>query len=333
VSVGLIALLDDVSALAKMAVASVDDVVGQASRASAKSAAVVIDDTAVTPRYVVGLAAERELPIIARIARGSIRNKLVFLLPAALLLAFVAEWAITPLLMIGGAYLAYEGAEKVYEWLVPREAAHHEARLMPAAADPREIEEQKVASAVKTDFILSAEIMTIALAAIPDGSLWVRALVLAIVGVVITAGVYGVVALIVKADDIGVALARRGGPSPLGRLSRAVGVGLVRAMPHVLNLLAIVGTAAMIWVGGGILVHGLESFGVEAPAHRIGLAAAAAAEAAPVLAPTVGWLVAAAGAGVVGLAAGFALIPIVGRVIGPLIRGFMRWRRRGRAAD
>jgi predicted DNA repair protein MutK len=330
VSVGLIALLDDVAGLAKMAAASVDDVIGQASRASAKSAAVVIDDTAVTPRYVVGLAAERELPIIAKIARGSIRNKLVFLLPIALLLALFAEWAITPLLMVGGTYLAYEGAEKVYEWLVPHGAHGHEQRLTPEAADAQEIEAQKVASAVKTDFILSAEIMTIALAAIPETTLWMRALVLAMVGVLITAVVYGVVALIVKADDLGVAMVRRADGSALGRLSRRVGLGLVRGMPYFLSGLAFVGTAAMIWVGGGILVHGLESFGVAQPGHLIEAVADAAAHAAPVLPGAVHWVVSAAGAGLVGLAVGFALIPLVGRIFGPLFRAYRRWRRGAR---
>jgi predicted DNA repair protein MutK len=326
-SVGLIALLDDVAGLAKVAAASVDDVIGHAARAGAKSAGVVIDDAAVTPRYVVGFAAERELPIIARIAKGSLKNKLVFLLPIALLLAFFAEWAITPLLMIGGAYLAYEGAEKVYEWLVPHRAHAHEGRLVPEAADPRALEDQKVASAIKTDFILSAEIMTIALAAIPASGFWTRALVLAAVGILITAGVYGAVALIVKADDIGVAMAKNARPTPLGRLSRTVGIGLVRGMPVFLKALAILGTAAMIWVGGGIIVHGLETYGIDGPGHLIHAAAETAAHAAPLLPDVVGWLVGAVGSGVVGLAIGLALIPVVGRVFGPIVRGLSRLRR------
>jgi predicted DNA repair protein MutK len=325
-SVGLMALLDDVAGLAKIAAASVDDVIGHAAKAGAKSAGVVIDDAAVTPRYVVGFAAERELPIIARIARGSLKNKLVFLLPIALLLAFFAEWAITPLLMIGGAYLAYEGAEKVYEWIVPHQAHAHEARLLPEAADAQVLEEQKVASAIKTDFILSAEIMAITLAAIPAGGFWTRAVVLALVGILITAGVYGVVALIVKADDIGVALARNAAPTALGRLSRAVGVGLVRGMPVFLRALAIVGTAAMIWVGGGIIVHGLETYGFDWLGHAIHDAASAAARAAPVMPGLVGWLVGAAGSGIVGLAIGLALIPVVGHVFGPIVRGIAAMR-------
>jgi predicted DNA repair protein MutK len=326
-SVGLMALLDDVAGLAKVAAASVDDVIGHAAKAGAKSAGVVIDDAAVTPRYVVGFAAERELPIIARIARGSLKNKLVFLLPIALLLAFFAEWAITPLLMIGGGYLAYEGAEKVYEWAVPHQAHVHESKLVPEAADARALEEQKIASAIKTDFILSAEIMAIALATIPAGGFWTRAAVLAAVGILITAGVYGAVALIVKADDIGVAMARNDSPSLLGRLSRAVGIGLVRGMPVFLKGLAIVGTAAMIWVGGGIVVHGLETYGIDGPAHLIHDVAEAVAHAVPVLPGLVGWLVGAAGSGIVGLAIGLALIPVVGHVFGPAVRALSALRR------
>jgi predicted DNA repair protein MutK len=326
-SVGLMALLDDVAGLAKVAAASVDDVVGHAAKAGAKSAGVVIDDAAVTPRYVVGFSAERELPIIARIARGSLKNKLVFLLPIALLLAFFAQWAITPLLMIGGAYLAYEGAEKVYEWIVPHQAHVHEAKLVPGAADARALEDQKVASAIKTDFILSAEIMAIALSTMPAGGFWTRAVVLTTVGILITAGVYGTVAVIVKADDIGLAMARNDSPSLVGRLSRAVGIGLVRGMPSFLRALAVVGTAAMIWVGGGIIVHGLETYGLDGPGHLIHDAAEAAAHAAPVLQGLVGWLVSAALFGVVGLAIGLGLIPVVGHIFGPIVRGLSGLRR------
>ena len=200
---GLIALLDDVAAIAKVAAASLDDIAGHAAKAGAKSAGVVIDDAAVTPRYVVGFAAAREIPIVAKIARGSVKNKLVFLLPAALLLSLFAPWAITPLLMLGGLYLCYEGAEKVYEAVFPHEAHDHEEKIGVAPADPQALEDQKVSSAIKTDFILSAEIMAIALATIPDTGLMTQAIVLALVGIGITAAVYGAVALIVKADDSG----------------------------------------------------------------------------------------------------------------------------------
>src|SRR5688572_32101928 len=167
-SIGLIALLDDVAALAKAAAASLDDIAGQAAKAGAKAAGVVIDDTAVTPRYVTGFSASRELPIVGKIALGSLKNKLLILLPAALGLSLFAPWAITPLLMIGGAYLCYEGVEKIYHALLPDAAQAHEASLESIALDAKTFEDQRVASAIKTDFILSAEIMAITLATVPE---------------------------------------------------------------------------------------------------------------------------------------------------------------------
>ena len=167
-SVGLLALLDDVAAIAKVAAASIDDVIGQAAKAGVKAAGVVIDDTAVTPRYVVGFAAKRELPIVGKIALGSLRNKLLVLLPAALALSYLLPAAITPLLMFGGAYLCYEGVEKVFETIVPHHAQQHEAQVGTAALNPQSLEDEKVAGAIKTDFILSAEIMAITLASVPQ---------------------------------------------------------------------------------------------------------------------------------------------------------------------
>ncbi len=262
-STGLLALLDDVAAIAKVAAASLDDVAAQAMKAGAKSAGVVIDDAAVTPRYVVGFAADREIPIVKRIAAGSLKNKLLILLPVALGLSFFLPAAITPLLMIGGLYLCYEGAEKVYELIVPHKAHAHEDTVHAAAKSPQDLEEQRVKGAIRTDFILSAEIMAIALATIPDSPLSTQAVVLALVAVGITAGVYGVVALIVKADDMGVAMGRSTMGGALGGLWRGAGRVLVRVMPVFLKVLAGVGTAAMIWVGGGILVHGLEHYGLD----------------------------------------------------------------------
>ncbi len=208
-STGLIALLDDVAGLAKVAAASLDDAAGQAARAGAKAAGVVVDDAAVTPRYVVGFTADRELPIIGKIALGSLKNKLVFLLPLALALSLVAPWAITPLLMLGGGFLCYEGAEKVWEALRPH-AAHHDADGAGAAGqDAAQFEREKVNSAIKTDLILSAEIMAIVLSTVAaeTSSFWMQAAVLAVVGAGITGLVYGAVALIVKADDVGLSLA------------------------------------------------------------------------------------------------------------------------------
>jgi predicted DNA repair protein MutK len=316
VSTGLIALIDDVASLAKVAASSLDDVTAQAVKASAKAAGVVIDDAAVTPRYVVGFAAERELPIIGRIAMGSLRNKILFLLPGALVLGLLAPWAITPLLMLGGAYLCYEGAEKVVEALWPHAVEGH-AGAGTAGLAAGQLEELKIKSAIKTDFILSAEIMAITLASVATASFWTQAAVLATVGIGITALVYGAVALIVKADDAGLAMAGSTWP-----LARAVGRGLVVGMPFLLKGLSLVGTAAMLWVGGGIIIHGLEEYGLTAIGHAIHGMAAAAGEALPAIHGAVEWVVAAAASGVLGLAVGAAVIPLVQHVATPALARF-----------
>jgi uncharacterized protein len=250
-SAGLAALLDDVAVLARAAAASVDDVAAGAGRASMKAAGVIVDDAAVTPRYVQGFQPERELPMIKRIAVGSLRNKLLFILPVALLLSELLEWLLTPILMIGGAYLCYEGAEKVWEMITP-----HTSHTPPDAQAP-EHEDELVGGAIRTDFILSAEIMVISLNEVTDEPLLSRAVILVGVALAITAGVYGAVALIVKMDDVGLRLARtREGPAA------SFGRGLVRAMPVVLSVLSKVGIAAMLWVGGHILLVGLDELGV-----------------------------------------------------------------------
>ena len=319
-SVGLIALLDDVAALAKAAAASRDDGAGQAAKAGAKAAGVVIDDTAVTPRYVTGLSAARELPIIGKIAVGSLRNKLLILLPAALLLSVFLPQAVTPLLMIGGIYLSYEGTEKIFELLVPNAAHQHVTELEPIA-DSESLEDRTVASAIKTDFILSAEIMAITLGAVPESGFWAQAFVLAIVGLVITVGVYGVVALIVKADDAGIALAQIDWPGAIGGTIRWTGRALVAAMPAFLTGLGAVGTAAMIWVGGGIVLHGLEAFGIEGPSHLAHDLSERAAHAVPAFGGFVSWAVQALFSGVAGLVIGTVAIPLAGYVLSPV------WRR------
>jgi len=301
-SVGLLALLDDIAALAKLAAASIDDVSAAAAKASAKAAGVVIDDAAVTPRYVAGLKPERELPIIGRIALGSVRNKLILLLPAALLLSALAPWALTPLLMMGGAYLCYEGAEKILgKWLPHHGEGSHEEKAPPP--DPAHIEQATISGAVRTDLILSAEIMAIALTSVADTPIWEQAIILVAVSLLITAGVYGVVALIVKMDDIGLHLYEEGSPAlrPLGKM-------LVQAMPKVLAALAAIGTVAMLWVGGGILVHGLETLGVGFPGHRIEAVADAAGHAAEGLSAVIGWIVSALFFSISGLVAGIAII-------------------------
>ncbi len=322
-SVGLIALLDDVAALAKVAAASLDDAAGQAMQAGAKAAGVVIDDTAVTPNYVMGFSASRELPIVGKIALGSVRNKLIYLLPAAVVLSAVAPWAITPVLMLGGAYLCFEGAEKVWGMIRPHGAT--ELAKEPAGGG-RSLEDRKVRSAIQTDLILSGEIMAVTLGAVADKPIWEQALVLAIVGLGITGLVYGVVAVFVKADDVGVWLAKREA-APV----QALGRGIVRMMPGVMHALSVVGTAAMIWVGGGIVLHGLESCGVAAPAHAMEHAAEMAAAAVPeALSWAASWVAGALVSGVAGLVLGAVLIPLAEYVVTPALDGLRSLRRRGR---
>lgn len=299
---GLLALLDDVVALTKLTAATLDDAAAQAVKASAKAAGVVVDDAAVTPRYVTGLAAKRELPIVGRIALGSLRNKLLYLLPLALLLSALLPQAITPLLMLGGLYLGYEGYEKLHNMLMGPSRETGVKVLAEAAQDDKALEDQKVAGAIRTDFILSAEIMAIALGTIEAPDFLTRAIVLAAVAVFITGAVYGVVALIVRADDLGLYLARRNGP-----VSGPVGRALVRGMPPFLEALSFIGMLAMLWVGGGIIVHGLAAFGLTAPEHVILGLSEAVGEAAPFGGELLAWLVTAAGSGVIGLAAGALL--------------------------
>ena len=305
-SIGLIALIDDVVGLAKLAAASLDDAATQATRAGVKAVGIVVDDTAVTPRYVVGFAAARELPIIGRIALGSLRNKLLILLPGALALSLLAPWAITPLLMLGGAYLCFEGAEKVIEALWPNAAPAHAAETAATPEGVRQQEEKRVRGAVRTDLILSAEIMAITLASVADSPFWTRAFVLAAVGIAVTLLVYGVVAIIVKADDVGL--------RPLAQwrsrsCALSAGASSARCRPSS-GILGTLGTAAMLWVGGGIVLHGLEHYGWAAIAQGIHVAADAVGHALGALGPTAAWLVGAAGAGVVGLLLGALIVPV-----------------------
>lgn len=310
---GLLALLDDVAAIAKIAAASVDDVMGQAVKASSKAAGAVIDDAAVTPKYVHGFSADRELPIVWKIARGSLFNKIVILLPIALALSAFAPFLIYPLLMLGGGYLCYEGAEKVWHVISP---THHDQAdaVQKKIADGAHLEEQKVKGAIKTDFILSAEIMTIVLSALPEGQpFWLEAAALGVAGILITIAVYGAVALIVKADDLGLAMADHG---RLG-LTRRLGQFIVNAMPYFLQLLIIVGTAAMIWVGGSILIHGLHELGWHLPYETIHHIALEAGQKIPeAYTAATEWIVTAGLDGIVGLVVGLILIPIVSTTMG-----------------
>jgi predicted DNA repair protein MutK len=300
---GLIALLDDVAAIAKLAAASIDDVGAAAGKAGVKAAGVVIDDTAVTPRYVTGLAPDRELPIIAKITVGSLRNKLLIILPVALLLAAFAPWAITPLLMLGGSYLAFEATEKIIEVVTGDHHCEEELLEVDTAA---ELEARQVAGAVRTDFILSAEIMAIALASIETMSIAMQAGALVLVAIAITVGVYGVVAIIVKLDDIGLHLAQRRAAA-----TRAIGRGLVEGVPKLLATLSAVGTAAMLWVGGGILLHGIEDLGLERFPHAVEDLAASISHQFGPLKPIMDWFSNAVAAAIVGLLIGIVLVAIV----------------------
>ncbi|MFO0624573.1 MAG: DUF808 domain-containing protein [Polyangiales bacterium] len=318
---GLFALLDDIAAIAKVAAASLDDAAAQAAKAGSKAAGIVIDDAAVTPRYVVGFAAERELPIIRQIAVGSLRNKLLVLTPGALLLSAFARPLITPLLMAGGAFLCLEGYHKVRDLVRPA-TAEDPSETPAAEGDAMTLERAKVESAVRTDFILSAEIMAITLATVSTAPMGVRVAVLVSVGIAMTVLVYGVVAVIVKADDVGAALAR----SPRGAV-RAVGRGLVRGMPGFLKFLSMVGLVAMLWVGGGIVVHGAHELGVHGPEAWITAAGASVGRALPAVGGVVTWLTATALSAVVGLALGVVVGVLVDQVVAPAAKALARRRR------
>jgi predicted DNA repair protein MutK len=321
-SSGLIALLDDLVALTKVAAASLDDAGAQAVKAGSKAAGIVIDDAAVTPRYVVGLAADRELPIVRKIATGSLKNKMLFLLPGALILSFFAPSIITPLLMIGGAFLCLEGYHKVADLVHPGHSGHGaipDAAKAPSIQTEAQLEDERVGSAIQTDFILSAEIMAITLAAVTTKPLWMQASVLAIVGFGMTLLVYGAVALIVKADDAGVAMAKSS-----SAVLRAVGRGIVGGMPSFLKLLSFVGMIAMLWVGGGILIHGMHGLGWHAPEEMVHHAAEVVASKVPALHGPLGWLVSAGIAAVLGVLVGGIVNPLANRLIKPAISGAKR---------
>ena len=309
---GLIALLDDVAALAKAAAASLDDVTGVAMKASSKAVGVVIDDTAVTPQYVAGVQPARELPMIWRIVKGSLRNKLFFILPAIVVLSIFVPWIFTPILMLGGAYLSYEGAEKVWHKIHAKRTAHGGSRReahadtvtgeQPSGGEQPEIltasspeeaaalakkeEDRVVNGAITTDLILSCEVMVVAFNQVLHEPLLRRIAVMLVVALVITAGVYGVVALLVKMDDIGVRLVKSGKLAS----TRAFGRGLVVAMPKVMAAITVIGTVAMLWVGGHLVIKGIADLGWE-PLYAFGHHLAAFAEPVPGIGGLLGWLI------------------------------------------
>ena len=292
---GLLALLDDVALIARQAAASVDDIAGMTAKTSTKAAGVVIDDAAVTPQYVSGVTPSRELPMIWRITKGSLRNKLVSLLPIALLLNAFAPWALTPILMLGGAYLVFEGAEKIVHKL----SSDGDEQAEQAANKSEQDEDNLVNSAIRTDLILSTEIMVISLDEVKDQPVWMEAVVLIAVGVFLTVAVYGAVALLVKIDDIGRGMIERGNAPKLGR-------GLVKAMPYVLSAIGVIGTIAMLWVGGHLIVRGFdEVFGWHWPHEIIAKGQEAVGGGA------LGWMVETGISMIVGLIVGFIVLGVV----------------------
>ncbi|WP_158166414.1 DUF808 domain-containing protein [Mycolicibacterium smegmatis] len=303
-SAGLFGLLDDVAALARLAAASVDDIGAAAGRATAKAAGVVIDDTAVTPQYVHGITADRELPIIKKIALGSLRNKIVFILPAILLLSQFVPGLLTPILMVGATYLCYEGAEKVWGWFPGHHG--HDAHASPTAVAGPDAEKFMVTGAIRTDFILSAEIMVIALNEVAAEAFFPRLAILVVVALVITAGVYGVVAGIVKMDDIGLHLAERN-----ARITRKIGRGLVAGMPKLLSALSTIGTVAMLWVGGHILLVGTDTLGWHSPYGVVHHLEEAVHHAVPGVGAVLAWLVNTGISAVVGLVVGAIVVLVM----------------------
>lgn len=253
---GLAALLDDIALIAKTAAASVDDVAAAAAKTSAKAAGVVIDDAAVTPRFVEGVSPARELPIIWRITQGSLFNKIILILPAILALNAFAPWLLTPILMIGGLYLSYEGAEKIWELI----GGNHQEDEHAVGKDEKSL----IKGAVTTDFILSAEIMVISLNEVADETLSMQAAILLAVALAVTIGVYGAVGLLVKMDDLGLNLLEKSSQS-----AQRIGKALVVGMPKLLNVISFIGMFAMLWVGGHIVLVGANELGLHAPYHWV----------------------------------------------------------------
>lgn len=293
---GLLALLDDISALVKVSAASLDDVPAQVAKTTGKVSGIVIDDTAVTPKYVVGLDPSRELSIIFQIAKKSLINKVLLLSPAALLLGFFAPWAITPILMLGGAYLCFEGYEKVHSMFSKSHETENPAETLKVIT-PEELEKERVSGAVRTDLILSAEIVAITYSTVADNPLVTQIAVMLAVAVFITVAVYGFVGLIVKADDLGVHMAQDRFHPQVQKLGR----GIVKFMPHFLSILGYVGTAAMLWVGAEIIAHGIPF-----TAHLLHDLELALADS-----PFLAWLAKATACGIGGLILGFFIEKVV----------------------
>lgn len=298
---GLVALLDDIAALTKAAAASLDDVAAAAAKASVKATGVVVDDTAVTPRYVDGFSPDRELPVVKKIAIGSIKNKLLIILPVALLLSQFFPQALPYLLIAGGLFLSYEGAEKVWEAV----SGQHDEDDQAGQERDADAENKMVNSAIRTDLILSAEIMVIALSSVSHEPFLTRLMVLIVVAFVITALVYGVVAIIVKMDDVGLALAGR-----QSKVSQKVGRGLVAAMPKLMATLSVVGIVAMLWVGGHILISNIGEAGWHWPADQLHLIEHSAHDLVSSIGGVLSWLAGTTVSALVGFSIGGILVTL-----------------------
>jgi len=305
---GLAALLDDVAVIARTAAASVDDIAAAAGRAGSKTAGVVIDDAAVTPSYVTGLSPARELPIIWAITKGSLFNKLIILLPGAILLSEFLPWLIIWILMLGGAFLCYEGAEKVMEKLG---GAKHGKTLDDEIEDPATFEKQRIAGAIRTDLILSAEIMAITLNELNLDVWWERGIALGLVGFAVTVVVYGAVALIVKMDDVGLHLTEQDSTT-----AQKLGHFLVNSVPKLLITLSVIGTVAMLWVGGGIIVHGTHEVGFHLLYDIAHGAEYWVAGVTGALSGVLGWVTYAAISGIIGLGLGAVIAFVLHKVFG-----------------
>ncbi|WP_258803473.1 DUF808 domain-containing protein [Pseudarthrobacter sp. NS4] len=312
---GLVALLDDVAALARIAAASVDDVAAGAAKAGAKAAGVVIDDAAVTPQYMSGADPSRELPMIKKIFWGSLRNKLLIILPALLLISAFIPGVIPFILMLGGTYLCYEGAEKVWHKL----RGHHAEEKAPAVERGPEAEAKVIKGAITTDFILSCEIMVISMNEVAGDSIWSRAVILVVVALVITVAVYGAVALIVKMDDIGLHLTTKNSAR-----SQRFGELLVKGMPAVLAGITFIGTIAMLWVGGHIMLQGAYDLGWHAPYDLVHVLEKPFAGIA-VVGGLLAWLVNTLCSAILGLAWGLLIMAIVG----PLLKALPIGKKKG----
>lgn len=315
---GLVALLDDIATLAKATASSIDDVASSAVKVSSKAVGVVIDDTAVTPQYVSRLSPKRELPIIGKIAKASLINKLVIILPIALLLTWFAPAVLPYLLIAGGAYLCFEGAEKVLEslhWL-----PEHEATTGEAPQSPEEVENGIISSASRTDLILSSEIMLVSMDGLNTESMSMRVAVLIAVAFFMTFFVYGIVALLVRMDDFGLRLAKGATHPDDNRPGPAdnIGRGIVRVMPKVFNAIGVVGTIAMLWVGGHLVIENLAKVGVEVFHNVVSTIEHALASGGGFL----GWLVETACAAVFGI--------VLGSLITGVVVGVSHLFRRGR---